>query len=98
MAILASYWLDVHALKLPTSLVRNGGQASDLAIEASAIGTVILGFIDEHKHWKGTAQELLTQLEDHHDCSERTKNRRETKGATILGKGLSEHLDRTYSQ
>jgi hypothetical protein len=54
----------------------NRGQASDLAIEASAIGAVILGLIDDRNHWEETAQELLDELEDHH-CSERTKNRRD---------------------
>jgi hypothetical protein len=36
------------------------------AIEVSAIGEVILGFIDDRNYWEGTAQELLTALEDHH--------------------------------
>ncbi len=89
LAVAAEEGLGLEPGAFLSAYTVNRGQASDLAIEASAIGTVILGFIDEHKHWEGTAQELLTQLEDHHDCSERTKNRRDwPKSPQSVGKAL----------
>ncbi len=66
----------------------NRGQASDLAIEASAVGPAILVFIEEEQCWEGTAAELQTTLENRY-CSEQTKNRRDwPKNPQAVGKAL----------
>jgi len=66
----------------------NRGQASDLAIEASAVGPAILAFIEEQQCWEGTAAELQTTLENRY-CSEQTKNRRDwPKTPQAVGKAL----------
>jgi hypothetical protein len=63
-------------------------EATDLAIEVSPIGPAIQEFMSERRYWEGTAQELLTSLEDNH-CTEQTKNRRDwPKTPQAIGKAL----------
>jgi hypothetical protein len=89
LAVAAEEGLDLKPGTFLSAYADNRGQASDLAIEASAIGAVILGLFDNRNYWEGTAQELLTELENLHHCSERTKNRRDwPKTPEALGKAL----------
>ncbi|MHC4582701.1 MAG: hypothetical protein ACYS14_14680 [Planctomycetota bacterium] len=88
LAVAAEEGLGLKPGTFLSAYAGNRGQASDLAIEASAIGEGILGLIDDRNFWEGTARELLAELENHH-CSEQTKNRRDwPKNPQALGKAL----------
>jgi len=66
----------------------NRDSANGLAIEASALGSVIQEFVAEKGLWEGTAQGLLVELERHHS-SEQAKNRRDwPKTPQYVGKIL----------
>jgi hypothetical protein len=66
----------------------NREDATVLAIEVSPIGPAIQEFVSDRGYWDGTAQELLTSLEDNH-CTEQTKNRRDwPKTPQAIGKAL----------
>jgi hypothetical protein len=66
----------------------NRDQASDLAIEASAVGLAVLALMDERQRWEGTATDLQAALEDSR-CSEQTKNRRDwPKSPPAVGRAL----------
>jgi hypothetical protein len=87
-AVAAEKGLDLEPGTFLSAYAGNRGQASDLAIETSSIGEGILQLINDRNHWEGTAQELLTELEDHH-CPERTKKRRDWPGTPqAIGKAL----------
>lgn len=87
-AVAAEEGLDLEPGTFLSAYAGNRGQASDLAIEASSVGEGILGLINDRNYWEGTAQDLLTELEDHH-CPERTKNRRDwPRTPQAVGKAL----------
>lgn len=74
---MAAYADDIHA-------------ANDLAIESSAIGPAILAFMRYRQRWKGTAKELLANLENNHS-DEKTRRR---KGWPKTPSFLSQQLER----
>jgi hypothetical protein len=76
LAVAAEEGLGLKPGAFLSAYAGNRGQASDLAIEASAIGPAILAFIEEQQRWEGTAAELQATLEIH-CCSEQTKSRRD---------------------
>ncbi len=66
----------------------NRESANSLAIEASAVGSVLQEFMSGRSHWRGTAQELLTALNSQSSAGQVNTRRDWPKTPQALGKKL----------
>lgn len=66
----------------------NREEANEAAIEASAVGQAVLGFMRERLSWEGTAQELLDQLDPEAAGKVTLAGRRLPKSAAGLSRAL----------
>lgn len=58
----------------------NRGEANTLAVEMAVLGPAVIGLMNLRTEWRGTAHELLTQLNTHHS-DEQTRRRRDWPGS-----------------
>lgn len=63
-AVAAEPALDCTPGAFLTTYKHNRMSANDLALEASPVATVLLAFVDEVETWRGTARELLKELNE----------------------------------
>jgi hypothetical protein len=68
--------LGVDQAKLLAIYERNREQAHDIAVEASPVASAVVRFMEQRQRWKGTATQLLNDLEDAGYVSEATMRRR----------------------